>query len=321
MKEQNATTSRSRQQQQRQQQQQQRHLRTAKSNGKRHGAGQQHHDQLVSRRCALPAPVSVEMYNVFPFCSLKQSSPSTASSLAENHPASSDDDVVTTTAAAAAKSLQSSSSSSSLFSSKSSKFLYHHRRPEHSSSLLHAIRLEIVIRETPVVAADALSATDENVVSNKQVETEERVLLSRIDDTLTVRPTWHHLNEGTRTTNRGITTTNDCRRANSIDTIADNDLYEATLDYRKYESMFFRFSVVAVVESKDNVNSSKSNILKNSRDKNNDDASCCFLSIPAHPSKLIRIWNVDGNNAIISGSQLLPPNLPINVSRSYLSRV
>jgi hypothetical protein len=188
--------------------------------------------------------------------------------------------------------------------SKSSKFLYH-RRPDHSSSLLHAIRLEIVIREQIVVASDASSA-EENASSQET----ERVVLSRIDDTLTVHPTWHHLNEKGATNRSTTHSSYCCSHENSIDT-DNNELYEATLDYRKYESMLFRFSVV-VGDSKDYDDDDDS---KMKIDASTTTKSPVFLHIPAHPSKLIRIWKVDGNNAIISGSQLLPPNLPINVSR------
>jgi hypothetical protein len=143
-------------------------------------------------------------------------------------------------------------------------------RPEHSSSLLHAVRLQIV-------ALEARSDNDNDSDSDKKGEKRERVLFSSIDTSKSVRPTWEHLNEHIQ---------------------HPHGSNKANLDMETYESLTMRFSVA---EEGDIHESNSTDSSKDNQDLKLAPITDCFLNVPIHPSKLVRI---DGHS--------VPASLPLN---------
>jgi hypothetical protein len=124
-------------------------------------------------------------------------------------------------------------------------------RPEHSSSLLHAVRLQIV----------ALVARSDNNSDEKR----ERVIFSSVDTSKSVRPTWEHLNEHIQ---------------------HPHGSNKANLDVETYESLTMRFSVA---EEGDNDESNSTESSKDNQDLELAPTVNVFLNVPIHPSKLVRI--------------------------------
>jgi hypothetical protein len=148
-------------------------------------------------------------------------------------------------------------------------------RPEHSSSLLHAVRLQIV-------ALEARPPSESDKDSNdRKGETRERVIFSSVDTSKSVRPTWEHLNEHIQ---------------------QPHGSNKANLDVETYESLTMRFSVAE--EGDNDTDESSQNHSTESSSSDNQDlalATDCFLHVPIHPSKLIRI-----------DSHSIPASLPLN---------
>jgi hypothetical protein len=151
-------------------------------------------------------------------------------------------------------------------------------RPEHSSSLLHAVRLQIVALERQQQQQqqqrsdnDSSSGSDSTKGGGKQ-KRRERVLFSSIDTSKSVRPTWEHLNEHIQQPRHGS------NKANNY------------LDMETYESLTMRFSVAEEGDTDEsnshNQNHSTESISSSSKDP---PPSVYFLHLPIHPSKLVRI--------------------------------
>jgi hypothetical protein len=152
-------------------------------------------------------------------------------------------------------------------------------RPEHSSSLLHAVRLQIVALET------ARSGSDSDSGSDKKGEKRERVLFSSVDTSKSVRPTWEHLNEYIQ---------------------QPHGSNKANLDMETYESLTMRFSVAEEGDNDESSNSQRHSTESSSKDKDNQDLDLTptvnvFLNVPIHPSKLVRI-----------DVHSIPASLPLN---------
>jgi hypothetical protein len=166
------------------------------------------------------------------------------------------------------------------FSSKaslphSSKKKWFH--PEHSSSLLHAVRLQIISSVTVGQSDDGHDSGYDS--GEKKGRKRERVIFSSIDTAKSVRPTWEHLNE-----------------------YIEPQGNKTNLDVETYESLTMRFSIAE--EGDDDVDKSNDhnhnhNTMESTRDNQDLAPTSVFLHLPIHPSKLVRIDSI-------------PQNLPLN---------
>lgn len=159
-------------------------------------------------------------------------------------------------------------------------------RPEHSSSLLHAVRLQIVALQVPARSPGSDHNSSSGGGGDRKAEKRERVIFSSVDTSKSVRPTWEHLNEHIQ---------------------QPHGSNKARLDVETYESLTMRFSVVEEADNDESNSSSQKHSTESTKDNDSDEldqklaTTSVFLNVPIHPSKLVRI---DGH--------CIPASLPLN---------
>lgn len=174
-------------------------------------------------------------------------------------------------------------SSASIFSFKSASSLPQDKfrpvRHEYSSSLLHAVRLELVATVNGDDSEeDEIKHTDERI-KDKPERKKERVLFSSVDTSKSVRPTWQHLNEHIVQNHHGS---------------------QGSIDMNMYKTLVIRLSIVDSDElPSPNQNASNNHDSRSDATLLSASSSLPFFQLSIHPSKMLRIPSI-------------PSKLPLN---------